>query len=300
MSLILSGTDGLSDVDGSAATPAIRGTDANTGIFFPAADTIAFAEGGAEVARFDSSGNFGLGVTPSAWAANSAAFQNSAGSIWRFGTGNIYLGQNYYYNGTNRIFVNNGYASEYNQNGSSHNWYSSNNGTAGGTVSQTQVLGVGIATTLFLQGASASVSGTGISFPATQSASTDANTLDDYEEGTLTTTFSSPVNLTGTPALGKGRYTKVGRLVSIQGEVTGYSITTANTLTYFVMTLPFVTVGNTEAFSGSVTETNSYSVGTILDSSSGSDNTIFLGFRAASVPSSGSATYHFSLTYMSA
>jgi hypothetical protein len=63
MSLILSGTDGLSDVDGSAATPAIRGTDANTGIFFPAADTIAFAEGGAEVARFDSSGNFGLGTT---------------------------------------------------------------------------------------------------------------------------------------------------------------------------------------------------------------------------------------------
>jgi len=66
MSLILSGTDGLSDIDGSAATPAIRGTDANTGIFFPAADTIAFAEGGAEVMRIDSAGNLGLGVVPSA------------------------------------------------------------------------------------------------------------------------------------------------------------------------------------------------------------------------------------------
>jgi hypothetical protein len=63
MTLILSGTEGLSDIDGSAATPAIRGTDANTGIFFPAADTLAFAEGGAEVARFDSSGNFGIGTT---------------------------------------------------------------------------------------------------------------------------------------------------------------------------------------------------------------------------------------------
>ena len=63
MSLILSGTDGLSDVDGSASTPAIRGTDTNTGIFFPAADTIAFAEGGAEVARFDSSGNLGIATT---------------------------------------------------------------------------------------------------------------------------------------------------------------------------------------------------------------------------------------------
>ena len=63
MSLILSGSDGVSDIDGSASTPAIRGTDTNTGIFFPSADTIAFAEGGAEVARFNSSGNLGLGTT---------------------------------------------------------------------------------------------------------------------------------------------------------------------------------------------------------------------------------------------
>jgi hypothetical protein len=63
MSLILDGTNGLSDVDGSAATPAIRGSDANTGIFFPAADTIAFAEGGAEAMRIDSDGDVGIGTT---------------------------------------------------------------------------------------------------------------------------------------------------------------------------------------------------------------------------------------------
>jgi hypothetical protein len=67
MTLILSGTDGLSDVDGSAATPAIRGTDANTGIFFPAADTIAFSEGGVESMRIDSSGNVGIGTASPAF-----------------------------------------------------------------------------------------------------------------------------------------------------------------------------------------------------------------------------------------
>ena len=70
MSLILSGTDGLSDVDGTAATPAIRGTDANTGIFFPAADTIAFSEGGAECARFDASGRLGIGTATMSTSEN--------------------------------------------------------------------------------------------------------------------------------------------------------------------------------------------------------------------------------------
>jgi hypothetical protein len=49
---------------GTAAAPSITTTgDTNTGIFFPAADTIAFTEGGVEAARFDSSGNLGIGTT---------------------------------------------------------------------------------------------------------------------------------------------------------------------------------------------------------------------------------------------
>lgn len=60
MTLILSGTDGLSDVDGSAATPAIRGTDTNTGIFFPGADRVGFATGGTQRGEFDASGNLQL------------------------------------------------------------------------------------------------------------------------------------------------------------------------------------------------------------------------------------------------
>ena len=49
---------------GAVSAPAITTTgDTNTGIFFPAADTIAFSEGGTESARFDSSGNLGIGTT---------------------------------------------------------------------------------------------------------------------------------------------------------------------------------------------------------------------------------------------
>ena len=61
-------TTTIRGTDNTAAAPALTGTDTDTGIFFPAADTIAFAEGGAEIARFDSSGNFGIGTSSPAYA----------------------------------------------------------------------------------------------------------------------------------------------------------------------------------------------------------------------------------------
>jgi hypothetical protein len=93
MSLILSGTDGLSDVDGSAATPAIRGTDTNTGIFFPAADTIAFSEGGVEVMRLDSSANLqfnsGYGSVATAYACRAWVNFNGTGTVAIRASGNV-------------------------------------------------------------------------------------------------------------------------------------------------------------------------------------------------------------------
>jgi hypothetical protein len=60
---------------GAVGTPAITTTgDTNTGIFFPAADTIAFAEGGAEAMRIDSSGNLLLGTTSYESGAFGAGF----------------------------------------------------------------------------------------------------------------------------------------------------------------------------------------------------------------------------------
>lgn len=58
MTLILNGTTGLSDVDGTAAAPAIRGTDADTGLYFPAANEVAAAAGGSSV--WNASSTFGF------------------------------------------------------------------------------------------------------------------------------------------------------------------------------------------------------------------------------------------------
>lgn len=85
MTLILSGTDGLSEIDGSAATPAIRGTDANTGIFFPGADRIGFSEGGVQCGEFDASGNFkfnsGYGSVATAFGVRAWVNFNGAGTL---------------------------------------------------------------------------------------------------------------------------------------------------------------------------------------------------------------------------
>jgi hypothetical protein len=57
MATVINGTDN------TAATPALTGTDTDTGVFFPAADTMALSTGGTEQVRVDSAGNVGIGTT---------------------------------------------------------------------------------------------------------------------------------------------------------------------------------------------------------------------------------------------
>ena len=90
------------------------------------------------------------------------------------------------------------------------------NGTVGATTPTTVVATtVKASTTMGVGGATPSASGSGISFPATQSASSDANTLDDYEEGTWTPTiYGSSTAGTGTYDKQDARYIKIGGAVS--------------------------------------------------------------------------------------
>jgi hypothetical protein len=124
MTITIDGTTGIAGVDGSAGTPAVQGTDTNTGVFF-GTDTVTISTGGTAAVTVDS------------------------GQRTKFPT----------------------------------------------------TIGVG--------GATPSTSGSGISFPATASASSDANTLDDYEEGTWTPSIGG--NATYSNQV--GRYIKIGNQV---------------------------------------------------------------------------------------
>lgn len=63
MSLELSGTTGVKGVAGSVSAPSIVGDDTNTGISFPAADTIKFSTGGVERMAITNSGITGISST---------------------------------------------------------------------------------------------------------------------------------------------------------------------------------------------------------------------------------------------
>jgi hypothetical protein len=92
---------------------------------------------------------------------------------------------------------------------------------------------------LCLSGGSTSATGTGIAFPATQSASSDANTLDDYEEGTFTPNQGAGLTVVGTFS-STGNYVKVGKMVTVQVSLSAVtSITISSGDSVLFTNLPF-------------------------------------------------------------
>ena len=147
------GTNFATTGTASAAKLIPTGSSATgNGLYLPAANSLGLSTNGTNAVYIDSTQNVGIGVAPSAWGSGSSAIQNNAGSIWRFGTDNIYFGQNYYFNGTNRIYSTTNSATEYQQGNGQHRWYNVASGTAGNAITFTQAMtldstGLGIGTT---------------------------------------------------------------------------------------------------------------------------------------------------------
>lgn len=113
-----------------------------------------------------------------------------------------------------------------------------NNGTTAVTINTFQ--GVSVLNCLGVGNATPSTSGAGITFPATQSASTDANTLDDYEEGTWTPTVggSATYNVNGQT----GIYTKIGNACTVHFRISINNLGSGSGTT--LSGLPFASASN--------------------------------------------------------
>jgi len=166
---------------------------------------------------WDTNGNLASnGTTLSAWSGYKV-YQAGLASFLGGSSGAYLISDNAYTDnsGASWKYISSSYApAQYYAAGGAHVMRSAPSGTAGAAISWTNVAQVSKDNTFALQGAS-SVAGTGISFPATQSASSDANTLDDYEEGTWTPSVGGNATYTAQA----GTYVKVGQLVTVWFDV---------------------------------------------------------------------------------
>ena len=158
--------------------------------FYYGASTPTAAAPGSELMRIDSSANVGIG-------------SGSYSSVWSTDSHQLNLGGSRTYSSIILANLNRTYSfgtgsglhyMSYDHTANQHNLIINANGAAA------------------LRGGVQTATGVGIVFPATQVASADANTLDDYEEGTWTPSLGGTTTYNGRV----GRYTKIGRFVWAQ------------------------------------------------------------------------------------
>lgn len=149
----------------------------------------------------------------------------------------------------------------------------------------------------------------GVTFPAVPYLSTNANTLDDYEEGTWTPVVSG-TSTAGTYelALAAGKYTKIGNAWNVTCRIkAAASVTGGGSGTLQIATLPFSYSGDlvaVEAFVNGVAFTGSY-VSVIKTSSGPAASLILVGVAntgtVTNVPIANfvaDCVIEFSLTYL--
>ena len=168
-SKILIATNGSTDVQ---LVSGINGT----GTYLP----LSFYTNGAQKMQLDTSGNLGLGVSPSSWYSFSKVIQaGQSGALETRSNANLTaLSTNQYINASgNYTYLTSDYATRYYQNSGQHIWQNAPSGTAGNTISFTQAmtldtsgnLGIGVSSNLSNTLVLPSTNGNGIAFGPTTS-----------------------------------------------------------------------------------------------------------------------------------
>jgi hypothetical protein len=191
----------------------------------------------------DASSQVGIGRTPATWSTSKAIEIGLAGSIsGQTGAKTTEIATNANLNSGWKYLTSGDKATLYYQYAGAHTFNATtatgSSGTgitwdAGTTINP---YGVGV-------GGAIPSSGIGIAFPATQVASSDANTLDDYEEGTWTPVFNNFGGTTGW-TFTNCNYIKIGRHVFINCQITPGSATlTATQNSGLISGIPFSVTG---------------------------------------------------------
>jgi hypothetical protein len=211
-------------------------------------------------------GNVGVGVTPSAWVSSSKAIDMAGWAAFGYiasSAATVISNNTYKDSASNWVFKNGSNAAGYFEIAQNlyRWWQAPAAGGAGTSGTFTQAMTLDASGRLLVGPTSANASGgilqlsSGITFPATQVASSDANTLDDYEEGTWTATLRGTITDPTTPVSSSTcRYTKIGRQVFVEGSVDGN--TTGASGLVFISSLPFSSAAGSPERTGSVQLSN--------------------------------------------
>ena len=230
----LSGSPTLSIGAGSTSAPSLSPSgDSNTGIFFPSADTIAFAEGGVEALRIDSSGRVGLNTNiASGEFYNRFVINSPDNSCWM----SLHSAQ------TGSVVNSDGIDIGLNGSNQGHFWLRENadlliatNNSEKARVTSGGNVQIANGNLVF------STSGTGIDFSATSDATgMTSELLDDYEEGDWTPSLTNISNVTANEYC---RYIKIGNSVTVYMNLLSSSNNMSVSSVATIAGLPFGTNG---------------------------------------------------------